>query len=153
MCMNRKPCVMWPVQTLRMASMHTKQHQERAAARTPVVLCSTRWPAARHCGAVDACASCMQVIARMQMAKAMGAAAEDGAAGALNRLGQLREPGATFEAEAALGIISEALQSTFARLLGPFRAPCSLQRPESLTCVLCCREPWARLDALPLSRA
>ena len=64
----------------------------------------------------------MQVQAQMQIVQSLGDAAEEGAGSALGLLEPLGEPGSVVASPEVLGMVSEALQSTFARIVAPVRA-------------------------------
>jgi hypothetical protein len=83
-------------------------------------------------------ASFVQVMAQMALVEALREATEEGTSSALGRLEQLTEPGAMFEGEAALTILAEALQSMFARLIGPVSMPrftCTMMLADVSSCV------------------
>jgi hypothetical protein len=64
----------------------------------------------------------VQIKAQMQIAQALGEAAADGSVSSLALLKPLSEAGCVVTASNILGIVVEALQSTFARIVAPVSA-------------------------------
>lgn len=58
----------------------------------------------------------------MRIAEALGEAAEESASSSLGLLEPLGQAGSILSGPEAVGIVSEALQATFARLAAPIRA-------------------------------